>query len=244
MKIKTIGTGGVPAKQRSSCTLIDNKILIDCGNGIVKTLLEQDVDINKIDVLLITHLHGDHFLDLPSLIIQRKIIQATNELNIYCPKETEQIVKGLLKYVNPDIKDWDKFKEVSKTNFIEFEKLENVEITKGYFVNSYEVIHGEFKPVYGFTLRKGTKSIGFSGDSIYCDSIETIVKETNISILDMTYIDNINNKHMSVHDIENIINRHNKKVIATHMNEQTRQFGIELKNNKLIIPNDGDEFTI
>ena len=60
----------------------------------------------------------------------------------------------------------------------------------------------------------------------------------------MTYIDNINNKHMCVHDIENIIKRHNKKVIATHMNEQTRQFGIELKNKKLIIPNDGDEFTI
>ena len=95
MKIKTVGTGGVPAKQRSSCTLIDNKILIDCGNGIVKTLLEQNVDINKIDVLLITHLHGDHFLDLPSLIIQRKIIQATNELNIYCPNHFKGILSSI-----------------------------------------------------------------------------------------------------------------------------------------------------
>ena len=58
-----IGTGAISVKQRSACSLVDDKILIDCGNGIVKTLLEQDVNINKIDTLLITHLHGDHFLD-------------------------------------------------------------------------------------------------------------------------------------------------------------------------------------
>lgn len=48
MRIKTIGTGAISVKQRSACSLIDNKILIDCDNGIVKTLLEQNVDIKEL----------------------------------------------------------------------------------------------------------------------------------------------------------------------------------------------------
>ena len=41
MKIKTVGTGNIYVADRSACTLIDDHILVDCGNGIVKTLLQQ-----------------------------------------------------------------------------------------------------------------------------------------------------------------------------------------------------------
>ena len=47
MKIKMIGTGSISVKERSSCCLIDDRILVDCGNGIVKTLLEQNVELVK-----------------------------------------------------------------------------------------------------------------------------------------------------------------------------------------------------
>lgn len=36
----------------------------------------------------------------------------------------------------------------------------------------------------------------------------------------------------------------NKNIIATHMSESARQYGNEIKNSKIIIPNDGDEFII
>ncbi len=75
MKIKMIGTGAISVKERSACCLIDERILVDCGNGIVKTLLEHNVNTNKIDTLLITHLHGDHFLDIPFLITTYKPLQ-------------------------------------------------------------------------------------------------------------------------------------------------------------------------
>ena len=46
MKLKLVGTGAITGKERSACSLVDEKILIDCGNGIVKTLTEQGIDIN------------------------------------------------------------------------------------------------------------------------------------------------------------------------------------------------------
>lgn len=71
MKLQIVGTGSIPVKERNACALIDDKILIDCENGIIKILEQQGVNINNIEAVFITHLHGDHFLDLPFLILQR-----------------------------------------------------------------------------------------------------------------------------------------------------------------------------
>lgn len=243
MKIKMIGTGALSVKQRSSCLLIDDKILIDCGNGIVKTLLEQNVDINKIDTLLITHLHGDRFLDIPFLIMQRGFISATNNLLIYCPIGTEEVVGEIIALTYSDVPDWTILRDKANVKFIEFESLNNEEITDGYFVNSYQVIHGNFKPAYGYVLKNNNKSIGISGDSSYCDSIEKIVEQSDISILDMSFIDS-SDKHMGINDIEKLIKKYNKPIITTHMSQPVKEYAIEKKINNLIVPDDGEEFQI
>ena len=67
MKIQFIGTGSIGAFQSSACTLLDDEILVDMPNGAVKKLKQFGIDINKIKSVLITHLHGDHFLDIPFL---------------------------------------------------------------------------------------------------------------------------------------------------------------------------------
>lgn len=242
MKLKIIGSGSLPVKDRSACSLIDNKILIDCGNGILKTLLDQNVDITKIDTLLITHLHGDHFLDIPYLIMQRNFLSANNELNIYGPIGTESSISKLVSLAYPDTKDWTIKRDKAKIKFIEFEELHNQKISSNYLVDSYEVIHGEFKPAYGYIVKSHNKSIGFSGDSGYCDNIEKIVNNSDLSVLDMTFVEG-NNKHMGIQDIELLAEKH-KKIISTHMTKEAREAALKKAIKNLIIPNDGDEFEV
>ena len=67
MRLKLIGTGSIGALQSSACTLINENILVDMPNGIVKRMKQLGVDVSKIKRILITHLHGDHFLDIPFL---------------------------------------------------------------------------------------------------------------------------------------------------------------------------------
>ncbi len=69
MKLKIVGTGAITGKNRSASSLIDNKILVDCGNGLLKTLEEQGCNIYDIETILITHLHADHFFDIPFLVL-------------------------------------------------------------------------------------------------------------------------------------------------------------------------------
>ena len=69
MEFKVIGEyGRYPAYNKATnCYLIktDNgkNILIDLGSGAL-SLLQKHIDISKIDVVIITHLHFDHACDL------------------------------------------------------------------------------------------------------------------------------------------------------------------------------------
>ena len=242
MEIRMIGTGSIGASSRSASTLIDNRILIDCGNGIVKTIASYGISVKDIEVLLITHLHGDHFLDIPFLILKRIFDDATNELKIYAPKGTKETVEGIVNLAYKTSNYEEKLEQANVT-VIEFDSLDNVEVLPWYFVSTIEVEHGGFKPCYGFMLKHDNATIGFSGDSSYTASINTLVESSDISILDTTFI-NGNLKHMGLDNIETLIDKYNKKIIPTHMDDLTRIEAIKKDIDNLIVLNDGDTYHI
>lgn len=92
-------------------------------------------------------------------------------------------------------------------------------------------------------VTKDNKSIGFSGDSTYCEGIEKIIESSDVSVLDMIF-PNRCKAHMGVDDIEFICNKFNKKIVSTHMSNQARDFALERNIDNLIVPNDGDEIEV
>jgi len=68
-----IGTAAsVPTATRSTAaTLIargGDRWLVDCGEGTQRQLLRSGLGLVDVDVVLLTHLHGDHLLGLPGLL--------------------------------------------------------------------------------------------------------------------------------------------------------------------------------
>ena len=244
MKLHLVGTGAVGAVERSACSLIDGKILIDCGNGLVKTIMEQGFDIGNIETILITHLHGDHYLDLPYFILSKYFSELDKKTKIYCPKGTEKRVKELADLYAYGDCNFEDAKINGNVEFIEFDKLDNEEVLPGYFVNSYEVQHVIIEPAYGYTIENKGKVVGFSGDTIYCDNVDKIVNLSNVSVLDMC--SKISAKsHMDVNDIQNICDKYkDKTIVATHMKKAAREYGKTLNIPNLIIPTDGEEIEI
>lgn len=45
----------------------DKKIVIDCGLGVTRGICDQGVALTEIDLIVITHLHSDHYLELGPL---------------------------------------------------------------------------------------------------------------------------------------------------------------------------------
>ncbi|MCL4356959.1 MAG: ribonuclease Z [Candidatus Thermoplasmatota archaeon] len=89
-RIIFLGTGGswpTPGRSMPSILLqIDDTIsLLDCGEGTQKQIMKSGVSFMKIKHVLLSHLHGDHFLGLIGLIQSMSFNGRTDELNIYGP---------------------------------------------------------------------------------------------------------------------------------------------------------------
>lgn len=238
MKIEFVGTGSIGATQSSSSTLIDNKLLIDMGNGIIKKLKQTGHQIKDIENCLITHLHGDHFGDIPFLMLDRFMYKIETPVHIYAPRGMKKTVKELFDILFPG--DYERVQEVAKVDFIEFEEMKHVNIGDETYLTSYEVQHGNLIPAYGYIVEKDNRKIGFSGDSCYCEAIDTIVKQSDFSVLDMSWMES-KKAHMGLEDIVKIKQTYpNKKIATTHMQDYTREQAKKQNIENLIVPNDGE----
>ena len=68
-----IGTAAsVPTASRgTSATLVvrgGSRVLVDCGEGTQRQFLRSGLGLLDLDAILLTHLHGDHYLGLPGLL--------------------------------------------------------------------------------------------------------------------------------------------------------------------------------
>src|SRR5262245_45959454 len=71
--VSMVGTAAsVPTASRGTpATLIargGSRWLVDCGEGTQRQLLRSGLGLVDLDVILITHMHGDHILGLPGLL--------------------------------------------------------------------------------------------------------------------------------------------------------------------------------
>lgn len=80
-----------PTAQYIVCN--DRHLLIDCGEGTQMQLRNAGIKIQRINHILISHLHGDHFFGLVGLLSTMHLLGRDKGLTIYGPEQLEQIVR-------------------------------------------------------------------------------------------------------------------------------------------------------
>ncbi len=95
-----LGTGGsVPsATRQTAATLIrrgGERILVDCGEGTQRRLMQSVAGLSDLDVILITHGHADHILGLPGLLRTFALRERTVPLSIYGPEGIKKVLQDL-----------------------------------------------------------------------------------------------------------------------------------------------------
>ena len=74
--------------------------LIDCGEGTQVQLRKHKIKFSRINRILISHLHGDHFYGLIGLISTFTLLNRENDLHVYGPKGIKEIILLQLKLSN------------------------------------------------------------------------------------------------------------------------------------------------
>lgn len=103
LQLVFLGTSGAtPTVDRGSpATLIirgGERILVDCGEGTQRQLM-RSVGMAHIDTILLTHLHGDHYLGLPGFLKTLSLAGREEPLQLFGPdglyellREVERII--------------------------------------------------------------------------------------------------------------------------------------------------------
>lgn len=100
-EITILGSGSaLPTLQRNpSAHFVEcnNRfILLDCAEGTQIQLRKFKVKFQKIDVILITHLHGDHYFGLVGLLSSMHLLGRDKNLLIVGPENLEQLIRPQL----------------------------------------------------------------------------------------------------------------------------------------------------
>jgi len=101
VKITFIGTGsGKASLNRNHSSLLftseEYNLLVDAGDGISRALISNGISFKTINGILFTHLHPDHFSGLPSLIVQMKMLNRNEPLDIFIHESLKPVVEEFL----------------------------------------------------------------------------------------------------------------------------------------------------
>ena len=103
MKVTVLGSqGAIPKAGLFSSSLVLNvsntNILIDCCEGAQFQLRKNKIKLSKIEIILISHAHGDHYFGLIGLISTLSLMKRDKKLTLFCPLSVHKIVQAHLKF--------------------------------------------------------------------------------------------------------------------------------------------------
>ena len=184
--IQILGTGHSESIDRNNSSFMiknDNgNLLIDCGYTIKYALHAQNMNIQDIDGIFITHVHGDHVFGLErvayeSLFKYQKKIDLIFHEDIY-EELWEQTLKGSLSKIgegNAEFSDYFNLIILKKPSFELY----------GNRFQIFNVCHTPNKPAFGFNMNE---KLFYSGDTTAIP-LEVKRQKFDIGIHDVTLAD-------------------------------------------------------
>ena len=101
LEVLFLGTGaGAPSRQSGLSSVAIRKgrdiCLFDCGEGTQRQLMISPFSFMKIKAVMISHLHGDHFLGLPGLLLTMGISGRTEPITVVGPAGIESVLVPII----------------------------------------------------------------------------------------------------------------------------------------------------
>lgn len=184
-RVVMLGTGTPnPTPERMgpcAAVIVDGQAyLVDFGVGLVRqaaAMMERGIEAlaaAKLTRGFLTHLHSDHTLGLPDLILTPWVLKRSEPLKLFGPAGTEAMVDHLLKAYAVDIQSrQDGLEQANQVGI----QVEVTEIDEGIIyqdervtVEAFRVNHPPFE-AYGYKFTCPDKVIVFSGDTTPTDNI-------------------------------------------------------------------------
>jgi len=166
--------------------------LVDCGPGTVRRAAAARLNgisalapVN-IKTVFITHLHSDHTLGYPDLILSPWVVGRKDHLSAYGPAGLANMTSHLLKAYQEDIDiRTEGLEHGNKTGYmVDVHEIKPGVVYKDdkVVVTAFYVKHGSWKEAFGFKFQTSDRTIVFSGDTSPSGEVEAAAMGADILV--------------------------------------------------------------
>ena len=193
----------------------ENRFLVDCGASSLIAMQRFGVDPNEIEMILLTHLHADHFGGIPFFLLDSQFIhRRENELVIAGPPRTKERLKETMEAMFPGASQ-------SEWNF----PLRIVELEAGrandfgnVTVTPYVVSHECGSPPFALRIQCDGKGLTYTGDTEWTQSLVAVAKDVDLLIAEAYYFEKKVRYHLDFRTLmDHIDELRPRRLIITHM---------------------------
>lgn len=192
-------------------------LLLDCGASTMIAMAQQGVPPGDIDLVVLTHLHGDHFGGIPFLLLHAQYgIRRTRPLKIVGPPGTRDRLEMLMEASFP--RSWaTQWRFDLSIQEIEVGPRQEVE---GIGISGLEGSHPSGGPSLALRLEVDGRVICYTGDTAWVPAIAQISRGADLLIAECYRVDRGVPYHMNHADlVEHRGELDAKRIILTHLGE-------------------------
>jgi ribonuclease BN (tRNA processing enzyme) len=195
----------------------DVNFLIDCGASSLPALKRLGIAREDIDLILITHFHGDHFGGLPFLLLDAQFSRRTRSLVIAGPAGIETRLTQVMEAL---FENSSKTKQRFELSVVEL-KPEETHAFGAVKVTPYSVVHGESGgPFLAYRIEAEGHVIAYSADTEWTQTLIPAARDADLFIAEAYTYDKVVKNHLSLKMLEAHLPEINpKRLVLTHMSD-------------------------
>jgi ribonuclease BN (tRNA processing enzyme) len=187
------GSGG----RFQTCILGDlggSRFLLDCGASSLIALRAQGIDPNSIEVILLTHMHGDHCAGVPFLLMDAMLgSKRRTPLVVAGPQGTATKMKALHESLFPGSSA---MKPAFPYRYVELELGTRTDVA-GLAVTAYAASHTPQTNPTMLRVESAGKIVTYTGDTEWTDAILTAAQGADLLVTECCFYDKVVRTHMN-----------------------------------------------
>ena len=176
---------GGPSPTSSLLEISGRRIVIDCGLGVTRALVNADLSLKDLDMILITHLHSDHVLELGPLMHTAWSSGLARKEPVYGPCVFEDYCAGFLQSMRYDIDL--RIEDEGRPDLRDLVDLQVyadglVHRDASLTITALRVDHPPVVDCFALKIEAAGKSIVFSADTAYFPPLAGFARESDLLV--------------------------------------------------------------